>query len=220
MPRRKYSQQRGSASPPGDAAVKVAILDDYAKASPMLDAWTKLAGHEVTVFSDHVREPAALAARLAGHHRKAAGKRQAHQSDRPLVRPHRRRRMHGARHRGHRGGEDEFPRSGATRLGADPGLAAARSTRGRGVARRRLAVDAGRGRERPHPRHLCLRQHRRHRRGARPRLRHANPVLGERRLDEPRARRATKSRSRGRSSTKQAISSRFISRCGRIRAAS
>lgn len=46
--------------------MKVAILDDYANASPTLDAWAKLAGHEVTVFTDHVRDPAKLAARLAG----------------------------------------------------------------------------------------------------------------------------------------------------------
>ena len=46
--------------------MKVAILDDYADASRTLDAWAKLAGHEVTVFTDHVRDPAKLAVRLAG----------------------------------------------------------------------------------------------------------------------------------------------------------
>lgn len=46
--------------------MKVAILDDYARASPRLSAYAKLAGHEVTVFDDHVREPDVLAARLDG----------------------------------------------------------------------------------------------------------------------------------------------------------
>jgi D-3-phosphoglycerate dehydrogenase / 2-oxoglutarate reductase len=46
--------------------VKVAILDDYADAARTLDAWSKLSGHDVTVFTDHVRDPDKLRARLAG----------------------------------------------------------------------------------------------------------------------------------------------------------
>src|SRR5262249_15659082 len=32
----------------------------------MLDAWPKLPGHEVPLFTDHVRDPAVLAARRGG----------------------------------------------------------------------------------------------------------------------------------------------------------
>lgn len=46
--------------------MKVAILDDYAGASPSLAAYSKLAGHEVTVFNDHVRDADLLAKRLEG----------------------------------------------------------------------------------------------------------------------------------------------------------
>ncbi|MEQ1776443.1 MAG: D-2-hydroxyacid dehydrogenase family protein [Burkholderiales bacterium] len=46
--------------------MKIAILDDYANAARTLKAYAKLAGHEVTTFTDHVRDPDALAARLKG----------------------------------------------------------------------------------------------------------------------------------------------------------
>ena len=46
--------------------MKIAILDDYANAARTLKAYTKLAGHEVTSFTDHVRDPDAVAARLQG----------------------------------------------------------------------------------------------------------------------------------------------------------
>jgi D-3-phosphoglycerate dehydrogenase len=46
--------------------MKVAILDDYADASRRLEAWSKLSGHHVTVFTDHERDPDKLASRLAG----------------------------------------------------------------------------------------------------------------------------------------------------------
>jgi D-3-phosphoglycerate dehydrogenase len=46
--------------------MKIAILDDYATASPGLKAYAKLAGHDVTVFYDHVRDPDWLAERLQG----------------------------------------------------------------------------------------------------------------------------------------------------------
>jgi len=46
--------------------MKVAILDDYAAASPTLAAYSKLAGHEVTVFTDHVRDADLLRERLEG----------------------------------------------------------------------------------------------------------------------------------------------------------
>jgi D-3-phosphoglycerate dehydrogenase len=46
--------------------MKVAILDDYAHASPTLAAFAKLAGHDVTVFTEHVHDPDELARRLAG----------------------------------------------------------------------------------------------------------------------------------------------------------
>ena len=46
--------------------MKVAILEDYQKATPALACFAKLAGHEVEVFSEPMRDEAALAARLAG----------------------------------------------------------------------------------------------------------------------------------------------------------
>ena len=45
--------------------MRVAILEDYQRASPSLACFAKLAGHDVQVFSDPVRDEAALAERLA-----------------------------------------------------------------------------------------------------------------------------------------------------------
>ena len=45
--------------------MKVAILDDYQRATPALNAFAKLAGHEVEVFTYTLRDEAKLAARLA-----------------------------------------------------------------------------------------------------------------------------------------------------------
>ena len=44
--------------------MKVAILDDYHDTLRTLDCFAKLAGHEVTVWTDHVQDDAALARRL------------------------------------------------------------------------------------------------------------------------------------------------------------
>ncbi len=44
--------------------MKIAILDDYQDACRKLDAWKKLAGHDVTVFHDTLKDEDALAARL------------------------------------------------------------------------------------------------------------------------------------------------------------
>jgi len=44
--------------------MKVAILDDYFDTLATLECFEKLAGHEVTVFSDHVQDVDALADRL------------------------------------------------------------------------------------------------------------------------------------------------------------
>jgi len=46
--------------------MKIAILDDYANAAPTLDAYAKLAGHEVTVITEHIDDPDMLARRLEG----------------------------------------------------------------------------------------------------------------------------------------------------------
>jgi len=51
---------------PSCSPMKVAILDDYADAARQLKAWTKLAGHEVTAFRDHVADPVELGRRLEG----------------------------------------------------------------------------------------------------------------------------------------------------------
>jgi D-3-phosphoglycerate dehydrogenase / 2-oxoglutarate reductase len=45
--------------------MRVAILDDYHDTLRTLDAFAKLAGHDVTVFTDHVQDVDRLAARLA-----------------------------------------------------------------------------------------------------------------------------------------------------------
>jgi D-3-phosphoglycerate dehydrogenase len=47
--------------------MKIAILDDYANAARTLAAYAKLDGHDVTTFTDHVRDPAKLAQRLDGY---------------------------------------------------------------------------------------------------------------------------------------------------------
>src|SRR5438132_9829837 len=44
--------------------MKVAILDDYFDTLATLSCFEKLAGHEVTVFNDHVQDVDALADRL------------------------------------------------------------------------------------------------------------------------------------------------------------
>ena len=44
--------------------MKIAILDDYFDTLRTLDCFKKLAGHEVTVWSDHLQDDAKLAARL------------------------------------------------------------------------------------------------------------------------------------------------------------
>lgn len=46
--------------------MKIAILDDYADAARTLKAYDKLAGHEVTSFKEHMRDPNVLAAKLKG----------------------------------------------------------------------------------------------------------------------------------------------------------
>ena len=44
--------------------MKIAILDDYQDACRSLDAWKKLAGHDVTVFRDTLKDENAIAERL------------------------------------------------------------------------------------------------------------------------------------------------------------
>jgi D-3-phosphoglycerate dehydrogenase len=44
--------------------MKIAVLDDYQDACRTLDAWSKLAGHDVTVFRDTLKDEDALAERL------------------------------------------------------------------------------------------------------------------------------------------------------------
>jgi D-3-phosphoglycerate dehydrogenase len=45
--------------------MKVAILDDYLDTVRTLDVYAKLAGHDITVFTDHVQDADVLAERLA-----------------------------------------------------------------------------------------------------------------------------------------------------------
>src|SRR5215207_1358516 len=44
--------------------MKIVVLDDYQDAFRTLSSFARLAGHEVRVFHDTVKEPRALAARL------------------------------------------------------------------------------------------------------------------------------------------------------------
>jgi len=44
--------------------MKIVVLDDYQDAFRTLSCFAGLAGHEVQIFHDTVKEPAALAARL------------------------------------------------------------------------------------------------------------------------------------------------------------
>lgn len=46
--------------------MKIAILDDYQNAARGLQCFSRLAGHDVVSFTDHCRDPQALAARLQG----------------------------------------------------------------------------------------------------------------------------------------------------------
>jgi D-3-phosphoglycerate dehydrogenase len=46
--------------------MKIVILDDYQDAARKLKCFSKLAGHEVVSFTEHVRDPASLAQRLDG----------------------------------------------------------------------------------------------------------------------------------------------------------
>ncbi|MGZ4242237.1 MAG: D-2-hydroxyacid dehydrogenase family protein [Actinomycetota bacterium] len=46
--------------------MKVSILDDYFDTLRTLDCFERLAGHDVTVWTDHVHDPDVLAERLAG----------------------------------------------------------------------------------------------------------------------------------------------------------
>ena len=45
--------------------MRVAILDDYFDTLRTLDAFSKLDGHEVTVWTDHAQDVEVLASRLA-----------------------------------------------------------------------------------------------------------------------------------------------------------
>ena len=44
--------------------MRVAILDDYHDTLRTLDAFRKLAGHDVTIYNDHVQDVDLLATRL------------------------------------------------------------------------------------------------------------------------------------------------------------
>ena len=46
--------------------MKIAVLDDYQSAFVTMGAFARLAGHEVRVFTDTIKDPLALAARLQG----------------------------------------------------------------------------------------------------------------------------------------------------------
>ena len=44
--------------------MKIAILDDYFETVRTLQCFSKLAGHDVTIWTDHVQDDAVLAERL------------------------------------------------------------------------------------------------------------------------------------------------------------
>ncbi|MEI9887844.1 MAG: hypothetical protein WDN08_15335 [Rhizomicrobium sp.] len=62
--------------------MRVAILDDYFDTLRTLPSFAKLAGHDVTVWNDHVQDTDALAARLKGR-RGAGADPRAHQGSAP-----------------------------------------------------------------------------------------------------------------------------------------
>ena len=91
--------------------MKISILDDYLDTLRTLACFDKLAGHDVTIWNDHVQDVDALAERLRGH-RGAGADPRAHEDPRAAARAaaqapahqpaqrlsaHRRRRLHAAR---------------------------------------------------------------------------------------------------------------------------
>ena len=161
--------------------MKITILDDYFDTVRTLPCFAKLAGHEVTVWNDHVQDVDALAAAAQGH-RGAGPDPRAHADPRAAARtarraaphqpaqrlsPHRHRGLHATR--GHRvlqhARRQPVLRRGGAHLGADhrghapdpsaDGRAARRATGRSGsataCAARRWASTATAGSARPWP---------------------------------------------------------------------
>src|SRR5476651_574435 len=57
-------QDHDETAPPRNRAMKIAILDDYFDTVRTLPCFGKLAGHDVTIWNDHVQDDAVLAERL------------------------------------------------------------------------------------------------------------------------------------------------------------
>ena len=176
--------------------MKVSILDDYFDTLRTLDCFGKLAGHDVTIWNDHVQDVDALAERLRDTEalvlirertqiRDAAARAAAEaEADQPAQRlsAYRYRRLHPARH--HRVVEPACRHAvlcdRRTDLGAGAGGDARDSAADGGAEGRQMA-----DRRRPHAarqdaRHLRLRPDRRGRRRLRQGVRHEGAGVGAR----------------------------------------
>ena len=176
--------------------MKVAILDDYHDTVRTLACFRAMAGHDVTIWTDHVQDDDALAARLADTEAlvlirertkirtpllRATAQAQAHQPAQRLS-AYRRRCLHPARHRGvvEPASRLAVLRHRGTDLGPDHRGDAANPAAD-GVAQGRQLADRRRHHAaRQDARHLRLRPDRRRGRRLRPRLRHERAGLGAR----------------------------------------
>ena len=177
--KRRSAQRATPACHVSITVMKVTILDDYFDTLRTLPCFGKLAGHDVTVWNDHVQDVDALAAAPADTEAlvlirertkirapllERLPKLQAHQPAQRLS-AHRHRRLHAARHRRV---VEPAPRHAVLRhrradLGADPRRHAA-DPAADGVAQGRQLADGRRhDAARQDARHLRLRPHRQRR---------------------------------------------------------
>ena len=185
--------------------MKVAILDDWFDTLRTLPCFEKLAGHEVTIWNDHVQD-VDVAGRTPARHRGAGAVPRAHANphaiagaaaeaaaDQPAQRlsAYRHRHLHAA------GGDrviqpacrHAVPCHRGADLGAGDRRAAANSAADGVVARGQLAVRRRHLAARQDAGHLRLWPHRQGGRRIRQGVRHAGAVPGARGVDGPGARR-------------------------------
>ena len=173
--------------------MRVTILDDWFDTLRTLPCFEKLAGHDVTVFTDHVEGTDVLARRLQETQalvlirERTRGPRRAPRTaaaaapDQPAQRvpPHRRRRLHVPRHRRELRPARRHPVLCRRRahVGAGARGRAPAAPAGGVPARRALAGRRGADTARKDPGDLRLRSHRRRRRRLRPGVRDGRPGL-------------------------------------------
>ena len=190
--------------------MRISILDDYFDTLRTLACFGKLAGHDVTVWNDHVQDVDALAERLKDAEvlvlirertkirTPLLGASAQAQADQPAQRlsAHRHRHLHAARHRRvvEPASRHAVLRHRRADLGPDHRRHAADSAAD-GLAQGRQLAD-GRRHDvaRQDPRHLRLRPHRQRGRGLRQGVRHERAHLGARGDDGAGARRRLRDR--------------------------